>query len=273
MFQKYLNAWSFFPVVCFIFFITPVIIVISSLFGDYSDNWTHLYNYVLGSYIRNSIYLVSGVLILVTIIGVSSAWLVTNYDFFGKNILEWALILPLAVPPYILAYTFTGLFDTYGTANNLIREIFNLSREFTFFPKVRNVPGAIIVFSFTLYPYVYLVSRMAFINQSKSILEAGRTLGLNKIEVFYKLAVPMIRPAVIAGLMLVAMETLSDFGAVDHFAISTFTTGIFRTWYGMYDIHTAKQLASLLLIVAIMFIIAEKYSRKNERGTRKFEKN
>lgn len=263
MLQRHLNAWSFFPVLCFIFFITPVIIVISSLFGDYSDNWTHLYNYVLGSYIRNSIYLVSGVLILVTIIGVSSAWLVTNYDFFGKNILEWALILPLAVPPYILAYTFTGLFDTYGTANNLIREIFNLSREFTFFPKVRNVPGAIIVFSFTLYPYVYLVSRMAFINQSKSILEAGRTLGLNKIEVFYKLAVPMIRPAVIAGLMLVAMETLSDFGAVDHFAISTFTTGIFRTWYGMYDIHTAKQLASLLLIVAIMFIIAEKYSRKN----------
>jgi len=263
MFQRHFNAWSFFPVVCFIFFITPVIIVIASLFGDYSENWTHLYNYVLGSYIRNSIYLVSGVLILVTIIGVSSAWLITNYDFFGKNILEWALILPLAVPPYILAYTFTGLFDTYGTANNLIREIFNLSREFTFFPKVRNVPGAIIVFSFTLYPYVYLVSRMAFINQSKSILEAGRTLGLNKIEVFYKLAVPMIRPAVIAGLMLVAMETLSDFGAVDHFAISTFTTGIFRTWYGMYDIHTAKQLASLLLIVAIMFIIAEKYSRKN----------
>lgn len=263
MFQRHFNAWSFFPVVCFIFFITPVIIVIASLFGDYSENWTHLYNYVLGSYIRNSIYLVSGVLILVAFIGVSTAWLVTNYDFFCKNILEWALILPLAVPPYILAYTFTGLFDTYGTANNLIREIFNLSREFTFFPKVRNVPGAIIVFSFTLYPYVYLVSRMAFINQSKSILEAGRTLGLNKIEVFYKLAVPMIRPAVIAGLMLVAMETLSDFGAVDHFAISTFTTGIFRTWYGMYDIHTAKQLASLLLIVAIMFIIAEKYSRKN----------
>ena len=263
MFQRHFNAWSFFPVVCFIFFITPVIIVIASLFGDYSENWTHLYNYVLGSYIRNSIYLVSGVLILVALVGVSTAWLVTNYDFFCKNILEWALILPLAVPPYILAYTFTGLFDTYGTANNLIREIFNLSREFTFFPKVRNVPGAIIVFSFTLYPYVYLVSRMAFINQSKSILEAGRTLGLNKIEVFYKLAVPMIRPAVIAGLMLVAMETLSDFGAVDHFAISTFTTGIFRTWYGMYDIHTAKQLASLLLIVAIMFIIAEKYSRKN----------
>ena len=263
MFQKYLNSWSLLPVICFVFFLTPVVIVISSLFGDYSDNWSHLYNYVLGTYIKNSIYLVAGVLILVSIIGVSTAWLVTNYDFFCKNILEWALILPLAVPPYILAYTFTGLFDTYGTANNLVRDIFNLSNEFTLFPKVRNVPGAIIVFSFTLYPYVYLVSRMAFINQSKSILESGRTLGLNRLEVFYRLAVPMIRPAVIAGLMLVAMETISDFGAVDHFAISTFTTGIFRTWYGMYDIHTAKQLASLLLIIAIMFIIAEKYSRKN----------
>ena len=263
MFKRYLNTWSLLPILCFIFFITPVLIVISSLFGDYSDNWSHLYNYVLGTYITNSIYLVTGVLILVALIGVSTAWLVTNYDFFFKNILEWALILPLAVPPYILAYTFTGLFDTYGTANNLVRDLFNLGREFTFFPKARNVPGAIIVFSFTLYPYVYLVSRMAFINQSKSILETGRTLGLNKFEVFYKLAVPMIRPAIIAGLMLVAMETLSDFGAVDHFAISTFTTGIFRTWYGMYDIHTAKQLASLLLIIAIMFITAERYSRKN----------
>ena len=263
MLHRHLNTWSILPILCFIFFITPVVIVLSSLFGDYSENWSHLYNYVLGTYIRNSIYLVSGVLVLVACIGVSTAWLVTNYNFFFKNILEWALILPLAVPPYILAYTFTGLFDTYGTANNLIRDIFNLSREFTFFPKVRNIPGAIIVFSFTLYPYVYLVSRMAFINQSKSILEAGRTLGLNNFEVFYKLAVPMIRPAIIAGLMLVAMETLSDFGAVDHFAVSTFTTGIFRTWYGMYDIHTAKQLASLLLIIAIMFILGEKYSRKN----------
>ena len=263
MLRRHLNTWSILPILCFIFFITPVVIVLSSLFGDYSENWSHLYNYVLGTYIRNSIYLVSGVLVLVACIGISTAWLVTNYNFFFKNILEWALILPLAVPPYILAYTFTGLFDTYGTANNLIRDIFNLSREFTFFPKVRNIPGAIIVFSFTLYPYVYLVSRMAFINQSKSILEAGRTLGLNNFEVFYKLAVPMIRPAIIAGLMLVAIETLSDFGAVDHFAVSTFTTGIFRTWYGMYDIHTAKQLASLLLIIAIMFILGEKYSRKN----------
>ena len=257
------SFWEITPLALFIIFIAPVAIVLFSLTGDYSDNWSHLYQYVLTRYILNTAYLVAGVSILVTVVGVGTAWLVTNYNFTGKNIFEWALILPLAVPPYILAYTFTGLFDTFGTANNLIRDVFDLGREFTFFPKVRNVPGAIVVFSFTLYPYVYLVSRMAFINQSRTMLEAGRTLGLNKFQTFYKLGVPMIRPAIIGGLMLVIMETISDFGAVDHFAISTFTTGVFRTWYGMYDIETAKQLASLLLIFAVTLILIERYSRRN----------
>jgi iron(III) transport system permease protein len=257
-----INFWQITPVVLFLIFIAPVIIVLSSLFGEYSDNWTHLYNYVLTGYILNSLWLVIGVSICVLVIGVGTAWLVTNYNFTGKNIFEWALILPFAVPPYILAYTFTGLFDTFGTANNLIRDIFFLGDDFTFFPKVRNIYGAIIVFSFTLYPYVYLVSRMAFINQSRSILESGRTLGFNQFQVFYKLAVPMIRPAIVAGLMLVIMETLSDFGAVDHFAIATFTTGIFRTWYGMYDLETAMQLASLLLIFVTIFIFIERRSRR-----------
>ena len=257
-----INFWQITPVVLFLIFISPVIIVLSSLFGEYSDNWTHLYNYVLTGYILNSLWLVIGVSICVLIIGVGTAWLVTNYHFTGKNVFEWALILPFAVPPYILAYTFTGLFDTFGTANNLIRDIFFLGNDFTFFPKVRNIYGAIIVFSFTLYPYVYLVSRMAFINQSRSILESGRTLGFNQFQVFYKLAMPMIRPAIVAGLMLVIMETLSDFGAVDHFAIATFTTGIFRTWYGMYDLETAMQLASLLLIFVTIFIFIERRSRR-----------
>ena len=257
-----INFWQITPVVLFLIFISPVIIVLSSLFGEYSDNWTHLYNYVLTGYILNSLWLVIGVSICVLIIGVGTAWLVTNYHFTGKNVFEWALILPFAVPPYILAYTFTGLFDTFGTANNLIRDIFFLGNDFTFFPKVRNIYGAIIVFSFTLYPYVYLVSRMAFINQSRSILESGRTLGFNHFQVFYKLAIPMIRPAIVAGLMLVIMETLSDFGAVDHFAIATFTTGIFRTWYGMYDLETAMQLASLLLIFVTIFIFIERRSRR-----------
>ncbi len=258
-----LDFWKVVPVLVFLLFVAPIFIVLSSLFGEYSENWSHIYEYVLSEYLINSLILVLGVSFFVLIIGVITAWLVSNYDFTGKNIFEWALILPLAIPPYILAYTFTGLFDSYGSANNLIRNIFFLENDFIFFPNVRNIYGAILVLSFTLYPYVYLASRMAFINQSTSLLDVGRTLGLNRISVFFKLGIPLIRPAIIGGLLLVIMETLSDFGAVEHFAIATFTTGIFRTWYGMYDLATAMQLSSMLLLFILIILALERYSRKN----------
>ena len=256
------NSLKVLPIFLFFIFITPVILVLSSLFNGYSDNWFHLYNYVLSEYIINSIFLILGVSFFVVLIGVLSSWLVTNYDFFGKSFFEWALILPLAVPPYILAYTFTEIFDTYGSANTLLSNIFLFDEKKVFFSSVRNIYGAIAVFSFTLYPYVYLVSRMAFVNQSISIIEAGRILGLSRVGAFFKLSIPLIRPAIFAGLALVIMETLSDFGAVEHFAIATFTTGIFRTWYGMYDLNTAMQLASLLLIFVTIFLVFERLSRK-----------
>ncbi len=264
-----IKLWVAIPYIVLAVFVLPILIVISSIFGEWSENWSHLYDYVLFDYIYNSSVLVIGVLFVAFIVGTTSAWLVTNYRFPGKDFLEWALILPLAVPSYILAYTFTGLFDTFGTANIMLRELLNFEEQFSLFPNVRNLSGAIIVFSFTLYPYVYLVTRSAFLNQSQSMLEAGRLLGLNSFQVFYKLGIPIIRPALIGGLMLVAMETLSDFGAVEHFAIQTFTTGIFRTWYGMYDIQTAMQLASMLLIFIGLFVILEKYSREKARYTTK----
>ena len=256
------NSLKVLPIFLFFIFIAPIILVLSSLFYGYSDNWFHLYNYVLSEYIINSIFLILGVSFFVVLIGVLSSWLVTNFDFFGKSFFEWALILPLAVPPYILAYTFTEIFDTYGSANTLLSNIFLFDEKKIFFPSVRNIYGAIAVFSFTLYPYVYLVSRMAFVNQSISIIEAGRILGLSRVGAFFKLSIPLIRPAIFAGLALVIMETLSDFGAVEHFAIATFTTGIFRTWYGMYDLNTAMQLASLLLIFVTIFLVFERFSRK-----------
>ena len=256
------NSLKVLPIFLFFIFIAPIILVLSSLFYGYSDNWFHLYNYVLSEYIINSIFLILGVSFFVVLIGVLSSWLVTNFDFFGKSFFEWALILPLAVPPYILAYTFTEIFDTYGSANTLLSNIFLFDEKKVFFPSVRNIYGAIAVFSFTLYPYVYLVSRMAFVNQSISIIEAGRILGLSRVGAFFKLSIPLIRPAIFAGLALVIMETLSDFGAVEHFAIATFTTGIFRTWYGMYDLNTAMQLASLLLIFVTIFLVFERFSRK-----------
>ena len=246
----------------FFIFIIPIVFVISSLFGEFNDNWNHLIDYVLANYVLNSLFLIFGVSVISLVFGVGSAWLITNYEFMNKNWLEWALILPLAVPPYILAYTFTGLFDTFGSANELVRLFFNLNNDFTFFPNVRNIYGAIIVFSFTLYPYIYLTARMSFINQSKTLIEAGKILGLENKSIFFKLAIPMARPAIIAGLALVIMETLSDFGAVEHFAVSTFTIGIYRTWFGMYDLNTAMQLASLLLIFVSFFLIIERIERR-----------
>ncbi|MDA9659658.1 iron ABC transporter permease [Pseudomonadota bacterium] len=261
--SKIFSVWHGIPLFILLFFLAPILIILSSVFADYSENWSHIYEYVLGDYILNSLILVSGVSILVMIIGSLTAWLVTNYQFFGKQFFEWGLILPLAIPPYILAYTFTGLFDSYGTMNEIARSLFNLQQNEMLFPNIRNIYGAIIVFSFTLYPYVYLICRTAFLNQSRSMFEVGRTLGLSQASIFLKLALPLVRPALIAGTMIVAMETLSDFGAVDHFAISTFTTGIFRTWYGMYDLTTAMQLASMLLIFITFCLVIERTSRKN----------
>ena len=262
-FSKILSPWYVLPIITLLIFLAPILIILSSIFSDYSDNWEHIYNYVLIDYVINSIVLVSGVSVLVMAIGSVTAWVVTNYNFFGKKFFEWGLILPLAIPPYILAYTFTGLFDSYGTANEIVRDLFNLQQSAVLFPNIRNIYGAIIVFAFTLYPYVYLICRTAFLNQSKSMFEVGRTLGLSQTLIFFRLALPLVRPALIAGTMIVAMETLSDFGAVDHFAVSTFTTGIFRTWYGMYDLTTAMQLASMLLIFITFCLIIERTSRRN----------
>ena len=255
-------SWQLGIFLIFFIFIIPIAFVISSLFGEYNENWNHLIDYVLANYVLNSLLLIFGVSIVSLIFGVGSAWLITNYEFINKYWLEWALILPLAVPPYILAYTFTGLFDTFGSANELIRFFFNSNDDFSFFPNVRNIFGAIIVFSFTLYPYIYLTARMAFINQSRTLIEAGRILGLENNSIFFKLAIPMARPAIIAGLALVIMETLSDFGAVEHFAVPTFTIGIYRTWFGMYDLNTAMQLASLLLIFISFFLFLERIERR-----------
>ncbi len=262
-----ISFWKVLTPLVFLVFLSPAVIVLFSLFGEYSENWNHLYNFVLIDYITNSLILVTGVSLITLFIGTGTAWLITNFNFHGKRFFEWALILPLAIPPYILAYTFTGLFDSYGTLNNLSRDLFQLGDGVNIFPNVRNIYGAVVVFSFTLYPYVYLVSRSAFINQSRSMLESGRMLGLSQFGIFYKLSLPLIRPAMIGGVMLVVMETLSDFGAVEHFAVQTFTTGIFRTWYGMGDLNTAMQLASMLLIFVGVFLFIERKSRKQAAFT------
>tara|TARA_B100000214_G_scaffold370936_1_gene346428 strand:+ start:746 stop:2350 length:1605 start_codon:yes stop_codon:yes gene_type:complete len=257
-----LNFWNVFTNIIALIFAIPIILIFLSLFNGFNENFEHIYEVVLLEYSINSIVLVIGVSLVVLFIGVSTALLVSSFKFTGSKIFEWALILPLAIPPYLLAYVMTEIFEYSGSANMILRSI-NFISDNGSLPSIRSLTGAIFIFGFALYPYVYLITRVALMNISKPILESARVLGTNKLNSYIKIVLPIIRPAIFAGLALVCMETLSDFGAVQHFAIPTFTTGIFRTWLGMYDLTTAMQLASILLFVIILFIFLERNHRAN----------
>ena len=206
-----------------------------------------------------------GVAALSLFLGVSTAWLVTQYSFKGQRFFNWALLLPLAMPTYITAYSYTGLLDVAGPIQSYIRETFLLNFGDYWFPEIRSLGGAIFVMAFVLYPYIYLLARASFIEQSQHLREAGQLLGLSRRAAFLKINLPIARPAIIAGVSLVLMETLADYGAVSYFGISTFTTGIFRTWYGLDSAQGAAQLALVLLSFVIVLIAVEKQSRRRSQ--------
>ena len=198
---------------------------------------------------------------ITTIIGVSTAWLVTMCDFSFRKYFEWILLLPLAIPAYLLAYIYTDFFDVAGPVQQLIRNIFEIGARDYWFPDIRSRTGAIFIMSMAFYPYVYLLSRATFLEQSTSYMEAGRNLGYSTIQSFFKISLPLARPGIMAGLALVLMETLNDFGTVEYFGIQTFTTGIFRTWFGLGERVAAAQLSAFLLGFIVILLIIERYSR------------
>lgn len=243
----------------------PVLTVFSSI-GDASDGvWAHLADTLLWEYIGQSLMLMTGVGLLVLVLGVAPAWLVTMNRFPGSRLLEWALVLPLAMPAYIIAYTYTGMLDVTGPVQGFIRDTFDLRFGDYWFPQIRSLGGAITMLSLVLYPYVYLLSRMAFVEQSVCVLEVSRTLGAGPWRAFTRVAVPLARPAIIAGLALVLMETLADYGTVQYFGISTFTTGIFRTWFGMGSSTAAAQLSAVLMLFILALVLTEHWSRSRAR--------
>ena len=230
----------------------PLLVVAVSLFLPSDDVWQHLRETVLTEYIRNSMFLLLGVTLLVLPLGVIPAWLVTMYRFPGSRILEWALLLPMAVPAYIIAYTYTGMLDVAGPVQSALREAMGWEYGDYWFPPIRSLGGAIIMLSLVLYPYVYLLSRAAFIEQSVCVLEVSRTLGCNPRTAFRRVALPLARPAIVVGLSIALMETLADFGTVQYFGIAAFTTGIYRTWYGLGSSVAATQLAALLMLFVLV---------------------
>ena len=241
-----------------------MVVLVNVLIGD-SQVWRHLYHTVLAEYISNSLLLMLGVGIGVLLIGVPCAWLTSMCDFPGRGALSWALLLPMAVPAYIIAYTYTGVMDFAGPVQTFIRELTGWRYGEYWFFEIRSLGGAITMLTLVLYPYVYLMSRAAFLEQSENTLEVSRTLGYSGRAVFFKLALPLARPAIITGLTLALMETLADYGTVQYFSVNTFTTGILRTFYGFGDVAAASQLAGVLLMFVAVLILLERYSRRRIR--------
>ena len=243
----------------------PVLVVVASIFQPTGEVWCHLAATVLGEYIGNTVLLLLGVGVGTLLLGVSTAWLCTMCRFPGRKIFQWALLLPMAMPAYIIAYTYTGMLDFAGPVQSGLRAWFDWGYGDYWFPRIRSLGGAVVMLSLVLYPYVYLLTRAAFLGQSVCVLEVSRTLGCGSWRSFFVVALPLARPAVIAGLTLALMETLADFGTVQYFGVDTFTTGIFRTWFGLGDLHAATQLAAMLMFFVLILIILERWSRQRAR--------
>ena len=244
----------------------PIFSVGTNLFlGGTGDTWQHLAATVLPSYVLNTVLLCLGVSLGVMVIGIATAWLVSVYDFPGRAIFEWALVLPLAVPAYVMAYTYTDLLQFVGPLQTWLRESWGLRPGSYWFPNIRSIGGAISVFIFVLYPYVYLVVRTAFLERASNMLEVGQSLGLKPWRSFFRISLPLARPAVAAGTALALMETLADYGAVSYFGVQTFTTGIYRAWFSLGDHVAAAQLAASLLGVVILLLFIERGSRGRAR--------
>ena len=259
---KNINIWYLSSLLISIIVAIPIFTVFSSFFettGNYSSVVRDTFFY---SYISNSLTLLIGVLVLTFIIGVSCAYLVSFYKFPGSNFFKWALILSFAVPAYIYAYSLTAFFENYGTAFTILKNLFGDGNYNSQIPKFDGMLGAIISISFSLFGYVYVLTRASFHYQSQNLIELGKNLGFSKKKSFLKIILPSARPAIVAGLSLVAMETLSDFGSVSFFGISTLTTGIYNAWISFDDLALANRSSFYLLIFILGLFVLENLSRK-----------
>ncbi len=263
--RRRFNLWASGSVALGLMLALPALVVFASMFTPNTEVWGHLADTVLSDYLLNTLWLVLGVGVGTLLLGISTAWLVTLCRFPGRRLFEWALLLPLAMPAYIIAYTYTGLLDFTGPLQSGLRELTGWGYGDYLFPEIRSLGGAILMLSLVLYPYVYLLSRAAFLEQSVAMLEVSRSLGCGPWCGFRRVALPMARPSIVAGLSLALMETLADYGTVHYFGVNTFTTGIFRTWFGMGDTLAAAQLAAMLLGLVLLLVLLERSSRRRAR--------
>ena len=262
---KNLNIWFISSLLVSISVLIPIVTVFYSFFEDTSNYFTILKETFLLEYIFNSLVLLISVLVLTFIIGTLSAYLVSFYKFPFSNFFKWALILSFAVPPYIYAYSLTAFFENYGTLYSILKNLFGPGNYNQHIPKFDGLFGAVLSLSFSLFAYVYILTRASFLYQSQNLIDLGRSLGFSKFKSLYSLILPAARPAIVAGLSLVAMETLAEFGAVDFFSINTLTTGIYNSWIAFDDLAFSNRLSFFLLIFIFALFILENLSRKRAK--------
>ena len=243
----------------------PLVVVVAALFFPTTDVWAHLIETVLVTYITNTLGLMLIVAGLTVSIGVGAAWLTAHYRFPGSNVLNVALMLPLAAPAYVVGYVYADLFDATGPVQMILRSWAGLEMGGYYFPAIRSLGGAGIVIGLVLYPYVYLLARTSFQSQAGALYESARVLGAGRLQVFWHVALPVARPAIVGGLALVMMETIADYGVAEHFGVATFTTGIFRTWYAMGEHDAALKLAGCLFLLVALLVVLEQSARRGQR--------
>lgn len=256
------NGWKVASALIATAVLIPLLVIFLSFLRPETDIWKHISEHLLADLLRNTAVLTAGVLSLTAIMGVSLAWLTAVCEYPGRRLFVWALLLPMAVPAYVMAFVFLGVFDFAGPVQGALKAW--LPGHFD--PvDVRSAPGVIIVLSLGLYPYVYLLARGAFLTQGRKAMEAARSLGCKPIRAFFRVALPMARPWIAGGLMLVLMETLADFGAVSIFNYDTLTTAIYKAWFGLFSLDAAAQLSSILVILALAVMLIEQKMRSRMR--------
>ena len=260
-----INFWYISSLFISIFVIIPILTVFLSFFESTSNYYEILKDTFLFEYISNSIILLISVLLLTFLIGTGTAYLVSFYEFPLSNFFKWSLILSFAVPPYIYAYSLTAFFENYGTAYSILKNLFGDKNYNLYIPKFDGMIGVILSLSFSLFAYVYILARASFLYQSQNFIDLGKNLGFTNFKTLYSIILPAARPAIVAGLSLVAMETLAEFGAVDFFSINTLTTGIYNSWITFDDLAFANQLSFFLLLFIFALFILENLSRNKAK--------
>ncbi|GAO29981.1 ferric iron ABC transporter, permease protein [Geofilum rubicundum JCM 15548] len=263
--RRHFNGWVAGSLLLAATVALPLISIFSGFLSAGDLAWQHITEELLPGYLYNTLLLMLGVSLLVLIIGVGSAWVLSVFDFPGRNILQWALILPIAMPAYILGFTWAGLLDYTSPVSIFVRNTWGVETGPYLFFNILSLPGAIVILALSLYPYVYLSAYVWFSNQSATVFEAAASLGHSRLSQFWRLAIPMARPAMVAGVSLVLMEVLNDYGVVSYFGVDTFTTGIFTAWFSFGSKISAIKLSGYLMILVFALLIVERMQRGNKR--------